>query len=172
MDDHWVKVSIVGNTIAALPFIASTTRPYLPGNMPALGGLEYHFSYNDNYKNFETVWQYGDRDQISVSASAGEGVTLVVIRATNDLDAQGRGTPNPFGAGTSWSIITDPQYYASANPNPWAGAGKYAIVAQSDGFCVLQTGAMARTSGVDFVQVRAIAPNGTKSDIRYTVTVT
>lgn len=162
-------VSIVGNTIAALPFIASTARPYLPGNMPALGGLEYHYSYNDNYKNFETVWQYGDRDQISVSASAGEGVTLAVLRATNDLDAQGRGTPNPFGAGSHAAIIMDGNYYGLT---PWAAAGKYKMVDQADGSSQLQTGPTARTSGVDFVQVRFTAPNGTLSDIRYAVMVT
>ena len=160
-------VSLVGNTTPALPFVTSTARPYLAGAMPPLGGLEWHFSYNDNFPFYENVWMYGDRDQISSSAaSATSSTILATLHASNNLGDQGLGTPNPFDANTTWAIVTTPMYDTSSNPSPWPAAGKYQVVKQGDGGAQLQpTGTL--TSGVDFILVQALASNGTKAQFRF-----
>ena len=176
-DTRWTaqgSTTVSGNTTLALPPTIDMTRPYLPGNLPALGPLFYHTLFGqDDFNNFESAYQYQDRDQIVVASAASAGTALCTIHATNHLAEQGAGTANPWGPGTTWSIITDGVYYPEQNPfpNPWAAAGKYAVSANGDGSAVLSV-AGALATGVDYVQLRATAPNGALSDSRYPVVVT
>ncbi|MBV8913489.1 MAG: hypothetical protein JOZ05_10680, partial [Acetobacteraceae bacterium] len=161
-------VTETGTTSLTLPPTLDMTRPYLSGTLPILGTLYRHTLYGqDDFQNFEGVLQLQDREQIVVPHTATPGAVLCTVTAHSDLVSGAE----QFGSGTTWAIVTDPVYYSVLNPNPWAPAGRYAIGTNADGTGTLSV-AGTLASGVDWVQLRATAPNGTTlCDSRYPILV-
>lgn len=161
--------TVSGTVTLTLPPTLDVSRPFLTGNLPALGTLYRHTLWSqDDFRNFSGVQQIQDRDQIVTAHTTAAGTVLCNLAAHNDLSA---GIEN-FGPGTTWAVITDGVYYPVQNPNPWAPNGRYSVTSNADGTGALKVAASLST-GVDWVQLRATGSNGTTfSDSRYPVVIT
>lgn len=165
------NVTETGTTTLSRPVLLDTTRPDIPGSLPSTGPLYRHLSYGqDSFIHFDSAYHYQDRDQIQIASTTAPGTVICNIHAVNQLADQGIGTANPFGAGSTWSIVNDSTPYGAFTA--WAASGKYTVAANADGSAVLKVGSTALTSGVDYVQVRATAPSGMISDSRYAIVAT
>ena len=159
-----------GTTALALPAPIGSTRPDLSIPAASAGPLYRHFSYGqDTFIHFDGAYHYQDRDQIQIPRTIAAGTTICSIRATNQLADQGVGTANPFGPGTTWNFVNDPTPYGGFTA--WAAVGKYTITANGDGSAALKIGTAGLATGVDYLQLRATAANGTISDSRYAIAV-
>ncbi len=122
------------------------------------------------YPNFAAGQFACDRDDIRISASAAASTTVATFAATGlPLWASSSSTQpdiriQPFVAGTTYALMRDAGPFGGV---PWAPAGRYAI--DSNGTLTV---AGALVAGVDYVLMRATAPNGTIVDRRASVVVT
>ncbi len=155
-----------GTIVLSAPPAIDTTRPDISGTVPPAQFM-YRLQGQDDFQNFSGLQQISDSEQIRIAASTASGTVICNVKASNDSGATGAGTANPFGAGTTWTITTAGTYYGNT---PWAAAGKYAVVVNSDGSAALKV-AGALATGVDYVQLRATAPGGGLTDVRYPVVV-
>ncbi|GAC1341915.1 MAG: hypothetical protein NVSMB18_14980 [Acetobacteraceae bacterium] len=158
-----------GSTLLPTPPALDLTRPWLKGALPLSGPWRAVTEWtNHDFQNFGTAGHYigsdmlYSADEIRVPVTAAPGT--VVIRLTASVprdDNDGAPRPNPFVAGTSWSLIRDPLSYPYVLPGsvaPWAPDGRYAITSNPDGTAALTvTGALA--PGMDWVHVRAASPS-------------
>ena len=120
------------------------------------------------YDGFNGVQIDFGNENIVVSHIAAQGTILA-----GPLKAEGSILNNyhPFVAGTTWSIITTPEYYATPT---WAPAGRYTVTSNANGTGSLNVGSVALSAAgsVDYIKVMAVAPNGATAIRRAYITVT
>ena len=146
-------------------------------NPPAAapGHFIYLFYYGgDNYQFMDGVQITPSVKDIRVSAAAPAGTVLTLLTPYGNDLVKNLGVPNdirvnPFVAGSTWRISTDPEYFAGA---VWPPAGRYTIVPSSDGTtATLKTGTGLVANRIDTPKIEVTAPNGTKAAWRIPVSV-
>jgi hypothetical protein len=162
--------TVSNNTFLAVPPAIDFTDPISGGTVPPLRRAYRHDSMieapmSGNYAGF---WWGFDQMQFRVAHTAPSGTIVATGSAHRDIYSLQGTRPDPFGPGTTYAIIfAQVDYMPVFNPNPWAAAGKYTVGTEPNGSFALMTGSVALTANsVDWVQVRATAPNGEITDVR------
>ena len=160
----------------ALPFVPTTARPFLAGTLPVMGPFRYTTEWGGSiYPNFESVQHLQGANDYQISHGAAVGTVIDTLNATGCpyYELNGPATQvNPFGAGTTWSIVTSSSEfnYGTATGTALAPAGRYAIATNANGTGTLTVAQTPGATGVDYVCLRAAAPGGaTLADYRYAV---
>jgi len=158
------------------PFPMNFTDPRIgtgqtPGTRP--GFFPFTYDNETNYQNMYGVQQDCGTEEIRVPASSPAGTVLATITASgcviyklqnvaNDIRV------NPFVAGTTWSIIQTSEYFPG---QVWPPVGAFTLNPSSDGTSVQLLLGTGNVAGTQILKLEATAPNGTKSDWRYPVTL-
>jgi hypothetical protein len=157
-------VNETGSTTLTGAFALSFTDPGTATPPASRPGFLSNIYDGDSFNNFTDTQQDPGNDDIRVANGLAAGTTIATITP------YGSGVsvpPNPFGAGTTWSIIQNPMYLSWYIP--WAPVGRYAITSNSDGTATLKVGtsALPSTPGFDYIQLRATGPTAVLSDWRF-----
>lgn len=170
---HTATASISGSTVLALPPALDLSHPGTASPAGArVGFLNYVKDNANTYVNFDQVQIDPGNDDLRLRLNAAVGTVVMqcsayganVWKRTSATDIR----INPFVSGTVFSISQDPQWYQGSLASPWALVGRYAIAGSTG---VVTAAAPRGTFGVDFLKIRATAPNGTLCDYRFAISV-
>ena len=140
-----------------------------PGPVTAIG------DGSQTFNNFTNVQVDVGSDDIRIPASSAMGTALTPGgRADGTVLSVAMDAASPYGApfgpGTTWAVVQDPQFWGTV---PWAPVGRYGVTTNADGTCVPKVaGALGLAGTVDYFLLRATGPGGIKCDYRVYVVLT
>jgi len=175
-DPNPIPMVDTNSVILTQPFPVNLTDPRA-GTGQAAGARPgyFPFTYDNetNYVNMNGVQQDCGTEEIRVPANSPAGTLLATVTASGCLIYKLQGVANdvrlnPFVSGTTWAIVQTPEYFGVT----WSPVGAFTLNPSSDGTSVQLLLGTGNVAGVLILKLEATAPNGTKSDWRYAVTLT
>lgn len=158
------------------PFPMNFTDPragtgQTPGARP--GFFPFTYDNETNYSNMNGVQQDPGTEEIRVPASSPVGTVLATITASGCVIYKLQNVANdirlnPFVSGTTWAIVQTSEYF----PSTWPPVAAFTLTPSSDGTSVQLKLGTGNVAGTQILKLEATAPNGTKSDWRYPITLT
>ena len=175
-DPNPLPVSETGSTILTAPFALNMTDPRVgtgqtPGARP--GFFVCSYDNETNYANMQNTQFDCGTEELRFPASTAAGTVLATIIPSGDLVFAIQNASdirlNPFVAGTTWAIVQTSEYFPG---QVWPLAGAFSLNPSSDGTSTQLLLGSGNSAGTQILKLEATAPNGTKSDWRYPITLT
>ena len=166
-DRQIVPQTETGTVLLTAPFALDFSDPTTGAPLPRPGPVTFVSDGTQTFENFYGVQIDVGNDDVRIPASSPAGTALTPGGRADGTALSAFMDPAspygaPFGPGTTWSIVQDPQWSSAV---PWAPVGRYGVTTNSDGTCLPKaTGALPAAGNVDYFKLRATGPGGIKAD--------
>ena len=175
-DPNYIPATDNNSTTLATAPVFSFNDPRVgtsqtPGARP--GFFVCTYDNETNYANMQKVQFDCGTEDLRFPASTASGTALATITASGciQLAIANPSDPgiNPFTAGTAWAIIQTSEYFPG---QVWPPVGAFTLNPSSDGTSTQLLLGPGNSAGTQLLKLEATAPNGTKCDWRYPITLT